>query len=439
MTTKKQKPKINDDKLKKRLGFIPHKGQKPVLEKIKNDDIKDVVLVCGRRWGKTKLVAYLAFREMLLPNRQVWIVAPTSDLTQKAFTEIVKFIGKMYEPGEYRITTKPYTKLRMANGSWIECKTADNPVSLIGEEVDLLIIDEAARLAPMTYDRELAATTMTRNGRTIFISTPKGLNWFYHKYKQVSEADDGFVWNAPSSDNPLNTPKWLEKLRKSLPEEIYNQEYNASFIDGASSVFRNIDKVINDDCYENPVPTHRYVLGVDLAKVNDYTVLTCVDRHTHKVVAWDRFNKIDYPIQKNRIVSLARRYNNARIIIDSTGVGNPITDDLRRESLIIDDFKFSNKSKDELVQKLNLFIEEQGIFIPNEPIIIDELKQFGVEVTDRGNITYSAPVGLHDDCVMSLGLAVWGLYSTDTIKDKKEDPINFLLEEPTRRKIRVRR
>jgi len=40
---------------------------------------------------------------------------------------------------------------------------------------------------------------------------------------------------------------------------------------------------------------------------------------------------------------------------------------------------------------------------------------------------------------MSLGLAVWGLYSTDTIKDKKEDPINFLLEEPTRRKIRVRR
>lgn len=436
----KTQQKINDKKLRERLGFVPHRGQMAVLEGIEgNNDIKDVVLVCGRRWGKTKLVAYLAFREMLLPNRQVWIVAPTSDLTQKAFTEIVKFIGKMYEPGEYRITTKPYTKLRMANGSWIECKTADNPVSLIGEEVDLLIIDEAARLAPMTYDRELAATTMTRNGRTIFISTPKGLNWFYHKYKQVSEADDGFIWNAPSSDNELNTTNWLEKLRKSLPEEIYNQEYNASFIDGASSVFRNIDKVINDDCYENPVPTHRYVLGVDLAKVNDYTVLTCVDRHTHKVVAWDRFNKIDYPIQKNRIVSLARRYNNARIIIDSTGVGNPITDDLRRESLIIDDFKFSNKSKDELVQKLNLFIEEQGIFIPNEPIIIDELKQFGVEVTDRGNITYSAPVGLHDDCVMSLGLAVWGLYSTDTIKDKKEDPINFLLEEPTRRKIRVRR
>ena len=328
----------------------------------------------------------------------------------------------------------------MANGSWIECKTADNPVSLIGEEVDLLIIDEAARLAPMTYDRELAATTMTRNGRTIFISTPRGMNWFYNKYKQVGAAEDGFVWNAPSSDNPLNTKEWLDKLRKSLPEAIYNEEYNAQFVDGASSVFRNINDVVNDDCYEDPVPSHRYLLGVDLAKANDYTVLTCIDRSSHKVVAWDRFNKLDYPIQKNRIVAMARKYNNARIIVDSTGVGNPVTDDLRRESLVIDDFKFSNKSKRELVDKLNLFIEEQGIFLPNEPILIDELKSYGVEISETtGTIFYSAPAGLHDDCVMSLGLAVWGLYSTDTIKDKQENPINILLEEKHKKKIRVHR
>lgn len=433
------KLKIDDEKLMKRLGFVPHKGQIPFFEAIKDDRIKDIVLACGRRWGKTLSVAYTAFREMLLPNRQVWIVAPTSDLTQKVFTEIVRFIPKIYEPGEYTITTKPYTKLRMANGSWIECKTADNPVSLIGEELDLLIIDEAARLTPLTYDRELAATTMSRKGRTIFISTPRGLNWFYVKYKQVKDADDGFVWNAPSSDNPENTPEWLDKLRRSLPEAIYNQEYNAQFLDGVTAVFRNVNEIVNDNCYESPVPTHRYFIGVDLAKTVDYTVLTCIDRHTHKVVAWDRFNKLDYPIQKNRIVSMARRYNNARIFIDSTGVGDPITDDLRREGLIIDDYKFSNKSKQNLIEKLNLFIEEKAIFLPNEPIILDELKSFGIDVTERGTITYSAPVGMHDDCVCSLALAVWGLYSTDTMKDKKDEPINIFKEELRRKKQRVHR
>lgn len=432
----KKTKEINDEKLKEKLEFIPHKGQIPVLEAIKDPKIKDIVLVCGRRWGKTKTVAYIAFREMLLPNRQVWIVAPTSDLTQKTFNEIVKFLAKMYEAGEYRITTKPYTKLRMANGSWIECKTADNPVSLIGEEVDVLIIDEAARLNPSVYTEELAATTMTRDGRTVMISTPKGLNWFHNRYKDVSEAEDGFVWNAPSSDNPLNTPAKLEKLRKIMPVELYNQEINAMFIDGAGQVFRNVRAIVNQDCYEEPKRDHRYIMGVDVARMNDFTVLTVIDKQTHKVVAWERFNKIDYGIQKNRVASLARKYNNAKIIIDSTGVGNPVTSDFRREELFIEDFKFTNKSKQELIEKLNLFIEEKAVFIPDETIIIDELNSFGMDITEKGNITYSAPIGMHDDCVCSLALAVWGLYTTKPQAEARDyTPKEILADRKPKKRI----
>lgn len=412
---------IKDEKLLEKLGVTLHEGQKIVLEAIKNDKIRDIVLVCGRRWGKSMLMAYVAFRELFLPNRKVWIVAPTTDLTQKVFTELIKFVGKFFEAGEYSITTKPYPKIRMANGSIIECKTADNPVSLIGDEVDLLIIDEAARIPPTVYERELAATTMTRKGRTVFISTPKGLNWFWVKYKDVKESIVGFVYNSPSSQNPLNTQEELDKLRRQTPEAIYNQEYNAMFIDEAGAVFRNINNIVNDDCLEEKAkPDHRYVIGVDLAKMNDYTVLTCVDKQTHKVVAWERMNKLDYGIQKIRIISMARKYNNAKLIIDTTGIGNPITEDLRREKLMIDDFKFTNKSKQELIEKLNLFIEEESIFIPNNSILIDELKSFGIDITDSGTIRYTAPIGMHDDCVCSLGLAVWGLWTTNPQKETRE-------------------
>jgi len=409
--------RFNDEKFLEKLQFKPHQGQKKVIDKIKDFRIRDIVLVCGRRWGKSLLMGFTAIREMVIPNRKVWIVAPTTDLTQKVFTYLIQFIGKLYEPKEYKITTKPYPKLLMANGSYIECKTADNPVSLIGDEVDLLIIDEAARLAPMIYERELAATTMTRKGRTIFISTSRGKNWFHTKYRQVEGEETGFVFNAPSSDNPLNTQEELEKLKRILPEAIFNQEYLAQFIESGIELFRGVDEIVNSDCYEEPKSEHRYILGVDLGRVNDWTVLTVIDRQTHKVVHWERFNKIDWKLQKDRVVVVAKKYNRARVIIDSTGVGNPISQELIREGLSVDDFVFTGsnsktgRSKKDLIDKLSIYIQEGSIFIPNESILINELKSYAMELTEAGNLTYSAPTGMHDDAVCSLALSVWGLFS----------------------------
>ena len=213
-----KKTKINDEKLLKKLGVKPHEGQRAVIEAFADEKKRDFVLVWGRRGGKSFIVSYCAIRQIIIPNKKVWIVAPTTDLTQKVFTYVIQFVGKLYEPGEYQLITKPYPKIKFANGSLIECKTADNPTSLIGDEVDLLIIDEASRIAPMTYERELAATTMTRKGRTVFISTPRGKNWFYLKYQQIKSNKDGFVYTAPSSINKLNTPEELERIKNTIPE-----------------------------------------------------------------------------------------------------------------------------------------------------------------------------------------------------------------------------
>ena len=166
------------------------------------------------------------------------------------------FLGfiKIYER-RFSIKTK-YTKFTIANGTWLECKTAEI-VSLIGEELDLLIIDEAARIAPMVYERELAATTMSRKGRTIFISSPKGKNWFYNKYKSIEKNENGFVWNAPSSDNPKNSPEELERIKNTLPEAIWKQEYLAQFVDSGATVFRNYRNCIRE-CFAKPKAGRKY-------------------------------------------------------------------------------------------------------------------------------------------------------------------------------------
>ena len=121
----------------------------------------------------------------------------------------------------------------------------------------------------------------------------------------------------------------------------------------------------------------------------------------------------------------AKRYNNALIIIDATGfsAGSVIAEDLLEHPLVKDlkvmnlqvvPFNFGagqGKNKRALVEKLIVAIEQRLITYPNIPELVDELRAFTFDVSDFGNVRYGAPEGLHDDCVISLGLAVFGLGS----------------------------
>jgi len=137
---------------------------------------------------------------------------------------------------------------------------------------------------------------------------------------------------------------------------------------------------------------------------------------TRKVVARERFQEVSWTEQKSRILSLSHKYNDALTVVDSTGVGDPICEDLQMSniSLHYEDgkpgVKFTNVKKNQLIDNLAIAIEQRLITFPSEyPELIQELSDFEYQITDAGNITYSAPDGKHDDCVISLALAVWAL------------------------------
>lgn len=399
-------------------------------------DNKDHLYLAGKSLIAThnsNVLGFIATIECCLPNRKIWIVAPDYGLTEKVFNYLLNNIVKIFPEGSFKVSSKAGMSIRFSNGTIVECKSADNSVSLLGDELDLLIIDEAAVLNPNIYERYLFATTAMRKGTTIFISTPVKKNWFFRKYKEVQEREDGFVWNTPSSINPHLPREEIERAKQILPADVFKQEYEAQFLDAGQGVFRGFMDCVLQDCYEEPIGTHRYIMGVDLAKVNDFTVITIIDKQTHRVVYWDRFNGIEWNLIIERIKSAAKKYNNAKIIIDSTGLGNPITETLKRQGLKVEDFKFSSKSKKDLVDKLSIFLEYQSVFIPDEPILLDELDCFACDMTESGVLKYSAPSGKKDDSVMSLGLAVWELQDRN-FSPLQEDLFkvelkNMLLEE----------
>lgn len=397
--------KVSDKKLQAVIRWTPHDKQKEVLRV--NDNMRITVIDAGRRFGKSALCAYIALKVLLQPNKKVWIVAPTYDLTLKVFNYLVRWFSICTPSQAKGITYKPYPKIHTAHNSILECKSSENPTSLLGEELDLIIVDEASRIPKNIWEAYLFPTTSSRQGRVVFISTPKGKNWFYYEWLRAKELGGAFMF--PSSCNPTFKKEEWEYAKGRLPQDVFSQEYEAAFLDDAARVFRGIKDIVDPNCLADVIGGRHYLLGVDLAKRQDFTVLTVIDTFNNKVVHIDRFNEIDWNMQKSRIIALARRYNNARVIMDSTGVGDPISDDLKREGLLVDDFRYTNKSKQQLVEKLSLYIEQGLIRIPDNNILIDELESFGYNMTDGGRIVYGAPEGFHDDCVNSLGLAVWGI------------------------------
>jgi hypothetical protein len=361
------------------------------------------------------MCAYIVIIRALMKGEQViWIVSPKYAQTTIMWRMIKKYLPKNYvkdiKEGELVI--------ELLNGSTIWAKSADNPDALVGEGLDLLIMDEAARVKPDAWEIALQPALSDRKGSAIFISTPKGKNWFYNLYlmgTNESQYPEYKSFNYPSDCNTTidGFAEEIERRRETTPELIFRQEYMAEFIEGGGEVFQDVRDVLEDSLRE-PVPGHNYVMGVDLAKHKDFTVITVADVQTGKIVHFDRFNKIDWGFQRDKIKDVFKRYNDAVAYIDSTGVGDPIVEDLQRMDVICSGYNFSVRSKYELIKNLMIMIRDKKIYIPHIRVIIDELSAYTFETLPSGIIRYGAPEGMHDDCVSSILLCAWGLSKNRT-------------------------
>jgi phage FluMu gp28-like protein len=251
-------------------------------------------------------------------------------------------------------------------------------------------------------------------GPALFIGTPKGKNWFHDLY--FKQDPDWQSWGYPTSINKYIKPEEIEQAKKDMSERLFRQEFLAEFLDDETGVFKKIRQCITDEL-QDPQIGRFYVLGIDLAKTQDFTVLAVLDGVTRHLVAFERFQDVSWSEQKFRIQSLAHKYNNALCIIDSTGIGDPITEDLQHSGLSLyyegdkPGFRFTNESKNRLIDNLAIAIEQRLITFPNIEVLIDELQQYEYQISVGGTIKYGAPESKHDDCVTALALAVWGLRS----------------------------
>jgi Terminase RNaseH-like domain len=269
------------------------------------------------------------------------------------------------------------------------------------------------------------------DGTAVFISTPQGHDWFHHIYMMGQDQLEKDYWSfsAPSTINPYLDHAFIEEMRRTMPEDKFRQEILAVFLANASTVFKRIDgcirnpeKIIYGNSYqEEPIPGHYYILGWDPAKHHDFSVIIVLDCNTNRLVAFDRDQHTDYRLQIIRVLALAFKYNKAVIVMDATGVGDPLLEQLRESGLTVEGIVWTAPKKREMVERLQLATEHQQIDIPNIVILVSELQAYGYKITSSGAIVYGAPenqdegIEIHDDCVSSLMMAVHSMSSASGI------------------------
>lgn len=298
-------------------------------------------------------------------------------------------------------------KITLINGSIFQLIGTDNVDSIVGTNPVGCVFSEYSLQNDKAWSfiRPILAEN---GGWAIFNFTPRGRNHAYKILQQARE-DNWFHQILTVDDTHAIDPEALEEERKQMPTDLFRQEYYCEFLEDAGAVFRGVDNVLVDKMPEYH-RDKRYQMGVDLAKYQDFTVITPFDLHTFTALKPERFNQIDYNLQKAKIEAYYYHFNKAKTRMDSTGVGDPVIDDLHQRGLQnVEPYLFTERSRRDLLTNLQLLIEQRIIKIFNDDTLVNELKSCQYELGERGKVKMVVPEGLHDDCMMSLALAVWEL------------------------------
>lgn len=387
-----------------------------------NAPVRYKIVVKGRRFGLTRGKANNFIHRALKKEFKAGLWVDTVN------TNIDKYVDRYFLPHLSKLPKDQYEWQKQAKtlyirNSYIDFRSADRPENFEGFGYEDVFLNEAGIILKDEYLWNNAIRPMLWEYKSpaVIGGTPKGVGLF----KQLAERgkDPGQprykYFHFSTFDNPYLDKAEIEQEIKDMPERVVKQEIFAEFLEDTGVVFRNISKVATA-APEKPKPGHLYVMGVDLAKVQDWTVLTVYDRSTNTQVYQDRFQKLDWPYQKTKIYETAKHYNNALIPIDATGVGDPIADDLLRMGLSVIPIKLTNQVKKELIEKLVLYTEQERIHLLPLTESLSEFNNFTYDISSTGRIMYSAPPGFHDDIVISHALAASELHPLQPLSTPRE-------------------
>ena len=398
----------------KREIFLPELHEKQI--EIVEDQSRFKVLSAGRRWGKTLLGCWLCIA-YALEGKRAWWVAPTYTMALEGWRELRQIAidyGVIVKEAERTIITP--------NGGMVSVRSADNPDRLRGAGLDFIVLDECAFIKEQTWTEVLRPTLSDRMGSALFISTPKGYNWFQRLFEDAQNRDGWATWTLPTSSNPLVPLSELEIAKEEVGSFLYSQEYEAQFVEATGGLIKpEYFKFYDDEIVRELDATGNFIdrrvlkydkrrtyeddtykittvdLAVSTKDTADYTVIcTATITKDSDIFVEDVIrDRIEAPNLIPILQSVYNKYQPSFIGIEKTGYQLAMVQLARREGLPVKELR-ADKDKVARAYPLSAKMEAGKIYFPRQKVwyanLERELLQF--------------PASEHDDQVDALAYIV---------------------------------
>jgi len=384
--------------------FTPHKGQKQVIDEFADSKHKFGVVSCGRQYGKSLLAQNLMLYWLLgTPKQKAGYFSPIFTQAKKVMLELeaaAKPVIKQSNKADLTIT--------FINGSTIQFFGSERYDSIRGFSFNYVVVDEAAFIKSEAVNEAIFPTLSAIGKKCLIISTPKSKNWFYTYYLKGFDNNDEYIsFRGISTDNPFIDPSFINEQQKSLPPEIFKQEYLAEFSESANDVFSGVDVVCNLNNWIPYETSKRYYAGIDLGLQHDYSVLTIIDE-LGRVGLIKRINGSSYAEIAKSFIGTLKQYRITAGYCEVNGPGYPVWEIINKEVRKVRQWTTNNSNKSEGIRQLIYDIQEGVLELPSKdlfPHLYNELNAYSYKISSTGTMTFNAPNGYFDDCVMSLMLA----------------------------------
>ena len=398
----------------KREIFLPELHEKQI--EIVENQSRFKVLSAGRRWGKTLLGCWLCIA-YALEGKRAWLVAPTYTMALEGWRELRQIAvdyGVIVKEAERTIITP--------NGGMVSVRSADNPDRLRGAGLDFIVLDECAFIKEQTWTEVLRPTLSDRMGSALFISTPKGYNWFQRLFEDAQNREGWATWTLPTSSNPLVPLSELEIAKEEVGSFLYSQEYEAQFVEATGGLIKpEYFKFYDDEIVRELDATGNFIdrrvlkydkrrtyeddtykittvdLAVSTKDTADYTVI-CTATITKDAVIFVEdiiSDRIEAPNLIPILQSVYNKYQPSFIGIEKTGYQLAMVQLARREGLPVKELR-ADRDKVARAYPLSAKMEAGKIYFPRQKVwyanLERELLQF--------------PASEHDDQVDALAYIV---------------------------------
>jgi len=285
------------------------------------------VHISARRTGKSFAAAIIALAKLLEPGQYVTVVAPNFTLSSIIWDYVTEFIRELdIECVRFNVKDKV---VQLVNGSVFRLLSANNRDSLIGRGAHLLIVDEAAIIDDDEYfTRDLRPALSTYEGsRALFISTPRGKSNYLYQYFLRGEPEFGseypdwgsarYTWKA----NPLLREKDIEEARKTLPNNIFQQEYFCEWTIFEGQIYEldeDVHLISTDSDPDDYDLSWDIIAGLDMG-FRDHTafVVIAVKGDTYRIVDHYTGSGSATSVHAELIQELINKWNIETIYIDA--------------------------------------------------------------------------------------------------------------------------